>query len=82
MTVGETTALPGFRRKLAQLRYGLRGQIPDGMLVRVSSLASDVDREFGLHDAFIADLERALPDPLRFIIAGTPSFASSAPSMR
>jgi EpsI family protein len=82
MTVGETTALPGLRRKLAQLRYGLRGQIPDGLLVRVSSFASDVDRAFGLHEAFIADLERALPDPLRFIIAGTPSFASSALPMR
>ena len=69
MTVGNETALPGFGRKLAQLRYGLRGQIADGMLIRISSLEANAGRAFRLHESFVADLEQALPENLGFILA-------------
>jgi EpsI family protein len=70
MTVGEQLALPGLSRKLAQIRYGLQGEIPDGMLVRVSSLDRDSGRAFALQARFIADLQGALPGRLGFIRTG------------
>ena len=38
VTVGDKAVLPGFDQKLQQLRYGLTGNVPDGMLVRISSI--------------------------------------------
>ena len=70
MTVGETAVLPGISRKLAQLRQGLSGKIPDGILVRVSSLDETAEDHFSLHDHFITDLLSALPAPARRRIAG------------
>jgi len=69
MTVGNETALPGVSRKLAQLGYGLRGQIADGMLIRISSLGVDSAKAYRLHQAFVADLELALPENLGFVLA-------------
>ena len=69
MTVGEVAVRPGLQRKLAQLRYSLRGEIPDGMLLRVSSLDGDRERAFRLHASFIAELQDALPASLRAILA-------------
>ena len=54
--VGDKPVISGTEQKLAQLRYGLRGQIPDGMLVRVSSIDRDVNKAYRQHDTFIAEL--------------------------
>jgi len=35
---------------------GITGEVPDGMLVRVSNLSSDSSRSFALHDEFIREL--------------------------
>jgi len=56
ITVGDRAARPGLERKLAQLRFGLSGTIPDGMLVRVSSLEPEAPSAYALHDRFIRDL--------------------------
>jgi EpsI family protein len=66
VTLGDDASLPGFRRKLHQLKYGLQGLIVDGMLVRVSSirLASNpkpLDAEFELQERFLREFEQALP---------------------
>jgi len=42
-------------RRLARARFSLRGEIPDGMLVRVSSIETDSSQAFHAHDRFIAD---------------------------
>jgi EpsI family protein len=65
VTLDETATLPGLGRKLHQLRYGLRGEIPDGMVVRVSTLGTADAAAFALQDRFIADLHAALPEALR-----------------
>jgi hypothetical protein len=41
--VGEHVAVSGQQQKIAQLRYGVQGLIPDGMLVRVSSIDRDTE---------------------------------------
>lgn len=56
VTIGNKAVLPGFNQKLQQLRYGLTGSVPDGMLVRVSSISLDEDRAYQLQAIFIQDL--------------------------
>jgi len=56
VTLDEKATLPGVGRKLAQLSYGLRGQIADGMLVRVSSLSDDPETAYELQRRFLKQL--------------------------
>lgn len=56
LTIGEQPALPGIRRKLAQLRLGLTGETPDGVLIRVSSLDEVPEHAYAIHDEFIRDM--------------------------
>ncbi|NJD35692.1 MAG: EpsI family protein, partial [Betaproteobacteria bacterium] len=56
LTVGDQATLPGLSRKIAQLRYGLGGTLPDGMLVRVSSIDDSTAAAYALQDRFIVDL--------------------------
>jgi hypothetical protein len=41
---------------MVQLRFGLSGQIPDGMLVRVSSISSNPAQAFNGQEEFISAL--------------------------
>ncbi|HET8694396.1 MAG: EpsI family protein [Burkholderiales bacterium] len=65
VTLADSVALPGWRRKLQQLKYGLQGYIVDGMLVRVSSLGSNGAVQFGIQEQFVKDLERAMSPGIR-----------------
>lgn len=56
VTVGNKAVLPGIEEKIQQLKYGLTGNVPDGMLVRVSSIDSDRDKAYQLQTIFIQDL--------------------------
>ena len=57
-------------QKLVQIEYGLRGVIPDGMLVRVSSIDTDAANAFVRQAEFIADLAVAMPAAARPRILG------------
>jgi len=59
--VGEFTAVSGQDQKLIQLRYGMRGIIPDGMLVRVSSINPDENSAYDVQSKFIAELRQNMP---------------------
>lgn len=70
MMVGETPTLSSMENKLAQLRLGIRGFVPDGLLMRVSSISREVDAEYPVHDRFIRDLFAALDVPVRRRVFG------------
>lgn len=70
VTIGETATLPGLNRKLNQIRYGLSGTIPDGMLVRVSSIDNNNAVAYKLHESFIEALLLAIPSKDRLRISG------------
>ena len=72
VTVGERVAVSGTEQKLAQLEYSMRGVIPDGMLVRVSSIDTDKANAFKLHQSFVSSLAGALNDDIRPRIIGRP----------
>lgn len=71
MTIGDYIALPGWRRKWTQLRYGLRGYIADGLLFRVSSLGENAAAEYQFQQEFIHDLNKAVPEQARTRIFGS-----------
>ena len=60
VVVGDRIALSGTEQKIEQLTYSVKGIIPDGMLVRVSSIDRDSAHAFKIHDVFIADLAKVL----------------------
>jgi EpsI family protein len=70
VVVGERVALSAMDQKLAQLRYGMRGIIADGMLVRVSSIDRNTKHAHEVHASFITALARGLPDADRARIFG------------
>lgn len=59
MTVGSTPTLPGLARKWVQFQHGWGGQVPDGFLVRVSSIDNIPERAFELQADFIAAMQSA-----------------------
>ncbi|MGH8636578.1 MAG: exosortase-associated protein EpsI, B-type, partial [Burkholderiales bacterium] len=50
IVVGDNIVLDGLQQKLAQLRYGLTGKIPDGVLVRVSTIDTNSEHSFQVQD--------------------------------
>jgi len=71
VTVGNKAVLPGFDQKLQQLRYGLTGSIPDGILVRISSIDNNNDVAYQLQAIFIQDLLLAVNVNERARLIGT-----------
>ena len=65
VTLDESGTLPGAGRKLEQLRYGLRGEIPDGMLVRVSNISNSLEESFALQRRFLQQLYAVVPEAVR-----------------
>ena len=73
ITVGERVALSGTEQKLAQLSYSTRGVVPDGMLVRVSSIDNEPNRAYQAHQSFIAALARAIAPEYKARVVGQAS---------
>lgn len=71
ITVGDRVpGASGFRQKFAQLGYGLRGSIPDGMIVRVSSIDRQAEAAWALQTHFLDELIAALPEDGRPRVVG------------
>ncbi len=56
LLVGDGITRFGYPQRWAAIRYGVHGVIPDGVLVRVSSIERDNDAAFRLQEQFIRDL--------------------------
>lgn len=69
-TVGNKAVLGGKQTKLEQLSYGFRGQIPDGLLFRVSSITADAEDGYAKQQAFVRALITALSPQDRAKLAG------------
>lgn len=53
-TIGDKVVRPGWQTKVEQLNYGFKGEIPDGLLFRVSSIGDS--SEYSVHQEFINEL--------------------------
>ena len=72
LVVGDSVASFGYGHRIALLKYGLTGHVPDGMLVRISSIDDDVAHAFGQQDAFLRDILAAMTGDFRRRILGLP----------
>lgn len=72
-TVGDTVAINGLKWKINQLKYGLTGQIPDGLLFRISSIQADDSAAYRMQDDFSRALLGALTPEGKKRIIGSPA---------
>lgn len=71
-TVGDTVEVSGLKWKLQQLKYGLTGKIPDGLLFRVSSIQTDETAAYRIQDDFTREMLQAMSPQARERIVGRP----------
>ena len=60
-TVGDEVVMGKTQKRLVDLKFGLTGRIPDGLLFRISTIDTDAAHAYGLHDQFVDQLLRAVP---------------------
>jgi len=70
VVVGDKATLSGLKQKLAQLSYGLTGKVPDGFLVRISSIDLDRQSAYQLQEEFIKSMLGAMNEKDRARIVG------------
>ena len=71
LVIGKSVASFGYGHRLALMKYGLTGRVPDGMLVRVSSVDKDEARSFAMQDVFLRDLLGAVDASARERLLGS-----------
>ena len=71
-TVGNQVVGGGIQKKLAEMSYGLNGKIPDGMLIRVSSIDAEAPRAYEMQAQFIDQMLGALTSEHRQKLNGMP----------
>jgi EpsI family protein len=72
LLVGDRITSFGYPQRAVAISYGLRGEIPDGVLVRVSSIDSNNAQAFELQQRFIVDMLAAVkPDRLPRLLGAT-----------
>ncbi|MFZ5505312.1 MAG: exosortase-associated protein EpsI, B-type [Pseudomonadota bacterium] len=69
-TVGSQALTGGAAKKIAEMRYGLKGEVPDGMLFRVSSIDRDSTAAFAIQNEFISALISQIDPNVRHRVAG------------
>lgn len=70
LIVGDRITTFGRGHKLATLEYGLLGKIPDGMLIRVSSIDPVNAHAFSQHERFIDQMLGAMTPTARVSVLG------------
>jgi EpsI family protein len=70
VTVGERATTSGTEQKLAQLRYSTQGLVPDGMLVRVSTIDTDSARSFAVQERFLREISASVSPASRARLFG------------
>lgn len=70
--VGDHITKSGIDKKLTEMRYALHGRIPDGMLVRVSSIDTGTENAYAMQSQFAAQMVQAVAPDMRNRIAGDP----------
>ena len=75
MRIGYDVTNSNWARNALKLEYGLRGWIPDGALLRVSTVGLPPDVSFEVQNKFIRDLLNDVPPDIRAFLIGDPSKA-------
>ena len=70
LTVGDHVIRNKVDKRLMEFRLALTGQIPDGLLFRISSIDKEPGRAFTMQQQFVADLMGAVPTETRRQLSG------------
>jgi EpsI family protein len=71
ITIGNKVVRGNIEKKLAEMSYGVRGRIPDGLLFRISSIDPEIARAFEVQEGFISQLLVGVTPETRERLAGT-----------
>ena len=69
-TVGDSAIQSRLQKRVVEFRYVLTGQIPDGLLFRVSSIDGDQSRAYRFQDQFVAQLLESVSPADRVRLSG------------
>jgi EpsI family protein len=69
-TIGDQQAKTNLERRFIEIKSVLTGQIPDGLLFRVSSIGGNSNLSFEIQDDFTKQLMSAVPPATRTRLAG------------
>jgi EpsI family protein len=69
-TMGDRPVSSKWEKRLTEIRLGLTGQVPDGLLFRVSSIDEDPERAFRMQDEFVNALLKTVPARDRLRLSG------------
>jgi EpsI family protein len=70
ITIGDKAVESGLDQKMQRFMYGLSGRIPDGMLVRVSTIEADEANAWKVQDRFVNQLLGAVGPQARARLMG------------
>ncbi len=71
--VGDHITTSNIHKKLTEMRYAMTGRIPDGMLVRVSSIDPGTDNAYAMQGQFANQMVQAIAPELRNRFTGDPA---------
>ncbi len=74
MTIGDSVTKPGLQQKIKQLQYGLTGKIPDGMLVRISTIDADEAGAYKVQAQFAKQMLAAMSPASQVKLIGNTPF--------
>jgi len=69
-TVADNVVTNRFERRMAQVKQAVTGQIPDGLLFRVSSIDTNPEQGWRMQETFVRDLLQAVTPSARVRLAG------------
>jgi EpsI family protein len=69
--IGDKLARGWFEQNIARVSYGLKGQIPDGVLVRVSNISGNEKDSYELQTAFLTSMLKGMHAEDRSLLVGT-----------
>jgi EpsI family protein len=72
--VGDRVTKNGTDKKLTEMRYAMEGRVPDGMLVRVSSIDKGTENAYKIQSDFVTQMINAIAPLHRKRFAGDPAF--------
>lgn len=70
MRIGDDIARGWFEQNKVRLKYGTRGQIPDGVLFRVSNISPNLDASYELQQQFVQDMLGVMTPQVRAVFVG------------
>ena len=70
--VGDRTTSSSTDKRLTEVSYAMRGRIPDGMLVRISSIDKNAGNAYAIQDQFAEQMVGAIAPEHRNRFAGNP----------